>query len=88
MRSEKIVSLLDEKIAGTKLTGKQELLIEFLQKHGSMSFGDLIKKANTSSAVVNNLQLKGIIKFTTSEVIRRASLQSAISRRRKDHSQW
>jgi len=80
VRSEKIVSLVDEKIAGTKLTGRQELVIEFLQKHGSMAIGSLIKKANTSSAVVNNLHHKGIIKFTASEVIRRASLQSTISR--------
>jgi primosomal protein N' (replication factor Y) (superfamily II helicase) len=80
VRSEKIVSLVDEKIAGTKLTGRQELLIEFLQKHGPMSIGNLVNKANTSSTVVNNLHLKGIIKFTASEVIRKASLKSAISR--------
>src|SRR5450830_945647 len=80
VRSDKIVSLVDEKIAGTKLTGRQELVVKFLQKHGSMAIGNLIKKANTSSAVVNNLHHKGIIKFTASEVIRRASLQSTISR--------
>ncbi|MEI6609858.1 MAG: primosomal protein N', partial [Deltaproteobacteria bacterium] len=80
VRSEKIVSLGNENITGTKLTGRQELVVEFLQKHGSMSIGNLIKKANTSSAVVNNLHLKGIIKFTASEVIRRASFQSAIRR--------
>ncbi|HEX7416349.1 MAG TPA: hypothetical protein VF305_04120, partial [Smithellaceae bacterium] len=80
VRSEKIVSLVDEKIAGTKLTGRQELVVEYLQKHGSMAIGNLIKKANTSSSVINNLHLKGIIKFTASEVIRRASLQPTISR--------
>jgi primosomal protein N' (replication factor Y) len=80
VRSEKIVSLVDEKIACTKLTGRQELVVEFLQKHGAMAIGNLIKKANTSSAVVNNLHIKGIIKFTSSEVIRRASLQPIISR--------
>ena len=79
VRSEKIVSLVDEKKACTKLTGRQELVVEFLQKHGSMAIGNLIKKANTSSAVINNLHLKGIIQFTASEVIRRASLNSAIS---------
>jgi primosomal protein N' (replication factor Y) len=80
VRSEKIVSLVDKNIAGTKLTGRQELLVEFLQKNGSMSIGNLVKKANTSSTVVNNLHLKGIIKFTASEVIRKASLKSEISR--------
>jgi primosomal protein N' (replication factor Y) len=80
VRSEKIVSLGNENLTGTKLTGRQELVVEFLQKHGSMSIGNLIKKANTSSAVVNNLHQKGIIQFTASEVIRRASFQSAISR--------
>ena len=80
VRREKIVSLVDQKIAGTKLTGRQELVVEFLQKHGSMAIGNLIKKANTSSAVVNNLQLKRIIKFTASEVIRRTSLQPTINR--------
>ncbi len=80
VRSERIVSLVDGKIACTKLTGKEELLVECLQKHGAMSIGNLAKKANTSSAMVNNLHLKGIIKFTASEVIRRASLQSTISR--------
>ncbi len=55
-------------------------MVENLQKYGSTSIGNLIKKANTSSAVVNNLQLKGIIKFTASEIIRRAALQPAISR--------
>ena len=80
VRSEKIVSLVNENITGTKLTGRQELVVEFLQKHGSMSIGNLIKKASTSNAVVNNLQQKGIIQFTTSEVIRRASFHSAIRR--------
>ena len=80
VRSEQIVSLVDDKIACTKLTGKQELVVEFLQKHGSMAIGNLIKKANTSSAVVNNLHQKGILQFTASEVIRRASLLPTISR--------
>jgi primosomal protein N' (replication factor Y) len=80
VRSEKIVSLVDAKIAGTKLTGRQETVVEYLQKHGSMSISNLIKKANTSSAVVNNLHLKGVIKYTASEVIRRTTLTPAISR--------
>jgi primosomal protein N' (replication factor Y) len=80
VRSEKIVSLVDDKKTSTKHTAKQEQVVEFLQEHGSMAIGNLVKKANTSSAVVNNLHLKGIIKFTASEVIRRASFQSTISR--------
>ena len=80
MRREKIVSLVDEKITGTKLTSRQELVVEFLKTHGSMDLTDLMKKAKTSSSVINNLHLKGIIKFTASEVIRKASLQPTISR--------
>ncbi|MGA2525302.1 MAG: primosomal protein N' [Smithellaceae bacterium] len=80
VRSEKIAVLDESKIAGTKLTAKQELLVEFLKAHGSMALTDLMKKAKVSIAVVNNLHLKGIIKFTASEVIRKASLQPTISR--------
>jgi primosomal protein N' (replication factor Y) len=80
VRTEKIVSLVADKIAGTKLTSKQKLLVEFLQKQGPMAIGDLIKKTNVSSTVIKNLQNKGFVTFTSSEKIRRASLKSAISR--------
>ena len=85
VRSEKNVSLVDDKIARNKTyRPDRSLVVGYLQKHGSMSIGNLIKKANTSSAVVNNLYLKGIIKFTASEVIRRDpfSQQSAGKKRR------
>ena len=58
VRSEKIAVLDESKIAGTKLTAKQELLVEFLKKHGSMALTDLMKKAKVSRAVVNNLHNK------------------------------
>jgi primosomal protein N' (replication factor Y) len=79
VRSEKIAVLDESKIAGTKLTAKQKLLIEFLKTHGSMALTDLMKKAQASSAVVNNLHNKKIISFTSAEKIRTASLHSVIN---------
>lgn len=84
VRTEKIISLVGNKIAGTKLTSKQELLVEFLQKQGPTAIGDLIKKTNVSNAVINNLHNKGFVTFTFSEKIRRASLKSAIRRDDED----
>lgn len=79
MHREKIVALDESKIAATKLTHKQELLVEFLKTHGSMALNDLIRKTNTSGAVVNNLHNKGIISFTSAEKIRTAPLHSVIN---------
>ncbi len=79
LRSEKIAVLDESKIAGTKLTAKQELLVEFLKTHDPMALNDLIKKAKTSMAVVNNLRNKKIISFTSAEKIRTASLHSVIN---------
>lgn len=79
VRSEKIAVLDESKIAGTKLTAKQALLVEFLKTHGSTALTDLMKKAKTSRAVVNNLHNKKIISFTSAEKIRTASLHSVIN---------
>jgi primosomal protein N' (replication factor Y) len=80
VRSEKIAVLDESKIAGTKLTAKQELLVKFLKKHGSMALTDLMKKAKVSRAVVNNLHNQGIISFTSIEKIRTANLNSKMGR--------
>ncbi len=79
VRNERIVSLEHKKNACTKLTGRQELVVKYLQKHGSTAIGTLIKTANTSAAIVNNLHHKGIIKFTAKELIRRVSLKPTIN---------
>ncbi|PKN51005.1 MAG: primosomal protein N' [Deltaproteobacteria bacterium HGW-Deltaproteobacteria-13] len=76
--NEKIVRLEESKIAGAKLTDKQKKLIEFIQAKGRMSFNDLTEESGISSAVVNKLHEKGIIKFTTGEKMRTASFDSAI----------
>jgi primosomal protein N' (replication factor Y) len=78
VRSEKIAVLDESKIAGTKLTAKQELLIEFLKTHGPMALTDLMRCAKTSRAVINNLHNKEIISFASAEKIRTASLHSAV----------
>ena len=79
VRSEKIAVLDESKIAGIKLTAKQELLVEYLKTHGSTALTDLMKKTKASRAVVNNLHNKGIILFTSAEKIRTAALHSVIS---------
>ncbi|MGD0022670.1 MAG: primosomal protein N' [Smithellaceae bacterium] len=79
VRSEKIAVLDESKIVGTKLTAKQEMLVQFLKTHGFMTLTDLMKKAKVSSAVVNNLHAKEIISFTSAEKIRTASLHSVIN---------
>jgi primosomal protein N' (replication factor Y) len=79
VRSEKIATLDENKIAGTKLTAKQKLLVEFLKTHDPMALPDLMKKAKTSMAVVNNLHNKRIISFTAAEKMRTASLRSVIN---------
>ena len=79
VRNEKIAVLDESEIAGTKLTVKQKLLIEFLKTHGPTALTDLMKKAKVSSAVVNNLHNKKIISFTSAEKIRTVSLHSVIN---------
>jgi len=77
--AEKIVTLDESNIAGTKLTDKQKIAVEFIQSRGVVSLNDLIEGSGISGAVVKKLQDKGIIKFTAGEKIRNASFDSAIS---------
>ena len=77
--SEKIVTLVQDKITGIKLTDKQGKLIDFIQKTGAIPLNNLIEKSNISGAVVKALRDKGIINFTDKEKVRTASLDSAIS---------
>ena len=77
-RTEKFAHLAQDKIAQTKLTARQNTLVQFMQEHKSMELSDLIKKAGTSKAVIKNLEEKGIIAFSCEEKIRRASFTSSI----------
>jgi len=61
--SETIVTLDKSKIAGIKLTDKQEKIIGFIQTKGPITLNDLIDKSNISSAVIKRLRDKGIIIF-------------------------
>ncbi len=76
--NEKIVTLEERKIAETKLTDKQKIIVEFIQTKGLTSLNDLIEASGISGAVVRKLHDKGIIKFTACEKMRAASLDSAI----------
>lgn len=77
-QSEKIVTLTQDKIGSTKLTDKQEILIEFIRTSGAISLNNLIDQSGISSAVIKRLHNKGIINFTEKEIIRSASLDSVI----------
>ncbi len=78
VRTEKFAHLVEDKLAGVKLTARQEALIEFMQTHKAMAVGDLIGKAKTSKAVLKNLYEKGMITFSSEEKIRTASFTSSI----------
>jgi primosomal protein N' (replication factor Y) len=78
LQKEKFVTLNGSKIAGTKLTRKQEELIAFLQAKGAMALTDLIEQSGTSSAIIRRLQDKGIIELSENEKIRTAAIQSSI----------
>ncbi|MCX5850312.1 MAG: primosomal protein N' [Deltaproteobacteria bacterium] len=81
--SVKIVTLEQSKIAETKLTDKQEKLIEFIKTKGAMSLNDLIEESGISGAVIKRLRDKGIIIFTDIEKTRTACFDSAIRKNRK-----
>ena len=77
-RREKFVILNDNKIAGAKLTRKQEELITFLQAKGAMTLNHLTEEAGTSGAIIKNLQNKGIVKLVENEKFRTAAITSLI----------
>ena len=78
VQKEKFVALNPAKIAGSKLTRKQEELIAFMQAGGTMTLADLISKSGTSSAIINRLHDKGIIEFSIKEKIRTTSIKSLL----------
>jgi len=80
MQTQKIVTVSKDKNASTKLTPKQEMLIDFIQKTGAVSLNRLIEESGISGAVVKKLHDKGLVEFTDGEIIRTASLDSAIRR--------
>jgi len=73
---EKLATLIQSKIAETKLTRKQEELIAFMQRRGKMALHDLIMQSGTSSAIIKRLQDKGIIELSETEKIRTPVLES------------
>jgi primosomal protein N' (replication factor Y) (superfamily II helicase) len=77
--NEKVVSLEENKIAETKLTNKQKILVEWIQAKGPASLNDLIQESGISGVIVKKLHDKGIVKFTAGEIIRTASFDSPIS---------
>ncbi|MBN1473922.1 MAG: DEAD/DEAH box helicase family protein, partial [Syntrophaceae bacterium] len=79
MRTEKICSLASNKLNGVKFTAKQNSVIEFLEKHGPCSTARLIISTNVSASVIYGLFKKGLLEFNTTEVIRRASLNSSLN---------
>lgn len=79
-QNEKMVSLEPGKLSEIKLTDKQKKLVDFIQAKGSLSVNDLIAETGVSGAVVKRLAEKGLIKFSASEKIRTASLNSTINR--------
>ncbi len=80
IRTQKIIRLEPDTGQFTKLTARQEAVVDFLKKAGPTGLKDLISQAMTSSAVVKKLLEKGVITFSDAEVIRRASLTPSISR--------
>jgi primosomal protein N' (replication factor Y) len=78
LQHEKVVSLDDSKIAVLKLTRRQEELISFLQSKGSMALNEVISRSGTSSAIIKRLREKGIIKFSETEKIRTAAVESLL----------
>ena len=78
VHKEKFVALNLCKIAGAKLTRKQEELIAFMQTKGVMSLTDLINESGTSGAIIKRLRDKGIIEFSSKEKIRSASIKSSL----------
>ncbi len=79
-QSEIIATLNKSKIAESKLTDKQEKLINFIQAKGPISLNDLINESNISSAVIKRLRDKGIIIFADKEKTRTAFFGSSIGR--------
>jgi primosomal protein N' (replication factor Y) len=84
VRTEKICSLASNKLNGVKFTAKQNTVIDFLEKHGPCSTARLIMSTNVSASVIAGLFKKGFLEFNTAEVIRRASLDSALNRYDKE----
>ncbi len=84
VRTEKICSLVQDKIAGAKITAKQKTVLEFLEKHGPCPTTRLIMSTNVSASVITGLFKKGLLEFGSAEVIRRASLDSALNRDDKE----
>ncbi len=80
VRTEKICSLAQNKLDHVKFTAKQKTVIEFLEKHGPCSTTRLIMSTNVSGSVITGLFKKGLLELNSAEVIRRASLNSALNR--------
>jgi primosomal protein N' (replication factor Y) len=84
VRMQKIVRLEPAVPDELKLTARQETVVDFLKTAGPMGLNDLISAANTSSAVIKKMLEKGVITLSDAEVIRKASLTSAISREQEN----
>lgn len=75
-RREKIVAIKDTEINQKNLTKKQEELIAFLQKTGTLTLNELIRQSGISSSVIKKLQDKKIIEIQESEITRQAKIES------------
>ena len=84
VRTEKICSLAQNILDHVKFTTKQKTVIEFLEKHGPCSTTILIMSTNVSGSVITGLFKKGLLELNSAEVIRRASLDSALNRADKE----
>jgi primosomal protein N' (replication factor Y) (superfamily II helicase) len=78
VQRERIVILNETKIAAAKLTRRQEELIAFIQDRRIMGLNNLIKESGISSAVIKNLQNKGILDVSENEIFRTAAVKSFI----------
>jgi len=83
IRTQKIIG-----IAGTanpvKLTVRQQAVVHYLQKEGPGELRAVMAATGTSAAIIKKLLETGILEINDTEVIRKASLSSAINHDSRD----
>jgi primosomal protein N' (replication factor Y) len=69
-KKEKLITLNHRNVAGTKLTKNQNLLVDFLNLHGSLPIAALREKFKNVQSLIRSLEQQNLVCMTEEEVSR------------------
>ncbi len=84
IRTQKMIQLEETLSGPVKLTSRQQTVVDYLKKAGTMELQALMAATNATAAIMKKLLEKGVLTASDAEVIRKASFNSSLGQSRHD----